>query len=147
VPDTTDLVLTAEIQVNYITVAIKLEWPNYDYYFLYPVGRPTFNVSCDLQTQCSLSGARAPDYEIWPVWFVFCLQRAHCLLTRNRFRQICSLGFCKRQFLRRLCLFTCCRNPHTLRNRSPAAIVGSNPTGAWMFVCCVCCQVAVSATS
>jgi hypothetical protein len=22
---------------------------------------------------------------------------------------------------------------------SPAAIVGSNPTGAWTFVCCVCC--------
>jgi len=23
--------------------------------------------------------------------------------------------------------------------RSPAKIVGSNPTGAWMFVCCECC--------
>jgi hypothetical protein len=23
--------------------------------------------------------------------------------------------------------------------RSPAAIVGSNPTGVWMFFCCVCC--------
>ena len=23
--------------------------------------------------------------------------------------------------------------------RSPAEIVGSNPTGAWMFVCCECC--------
>jgi hypothetical protein len=31
--------------------------------------------------------------------------------------------------------------------RSPTAIVGSNSTGAWMFVCCVCCQVEVSATS
>ena len=24
-------------------------------------------------------------------------------------------------------------------SRSPAEIVGSNPTGAWMFVCCACC--------
>ena len=24
-------------------------------------------------------------------------------------------------------------------SRSPAEIVGSNPTGAWMFVCCECC--------
>jgi hypothetical protein len=46
-------------------------------------------------------------------------------------------------------------------DRSPAEIVGSNPTGAWIFVCCecrvlsgrssvvgvVCCQVKVSATS
>ena len=34
--------------------------------------------------------------------------------------------------------------------RSPADIVGSNPKGAWMFVCCECCvcfQVEVSATS
>jgi len=54
--------------------------------------------------------------------------------------------------------------------RSPAEIVGSNPTGVWMFVCCecrvlsgrglcdklitclsvvsvMCCQVEVSATS
>ena len=23
--------------------------------------------------------------------------------------------------------------------RSPDEIVGSNPTGAWMFFCCVCC--------
>ena len=23
--------------------------------------------------------------------------------------------------------------------RPPAEIVGSNPTGAWMFVCCECC--------
>ena len=23
--------------------------------------------------------------------------------------------------------------------RSPAAIVGSNPTRAWLFVCCECC--------
>ena len=23
--------------------------------------------------------------------------------------------------------------------RSPAAIVGSNPTGEWIFVCCECC--------
>ena len=23
--------------------------------------------------------------------------------------------------------------------RSPAEIVGSNPTGAWMSVCCECC--------
>ena len=23
--------------------------------------------------------------------------------------------------------------------RSPAEIVGSNPTGAWIFVCCECC--------
>jgi hypothetical protein len=23
--------------------------------------------------------------------------------------------------------------------RSPAEIVGSNPSGAWMFVCCKCC--------
>ena len=25
--------------------------------------------------------------------------------------------------------------------RSPAEIVGSNPTGAWMFVCCECCML------
>jgi hypothetical protein len=32
--------------------------------------------------------------------------------------------------------------------RSPAEIVGSNPTGgARMFICCECCQVEVSATS
>jgi hypothetical protein len=29
---------------------------------------------------------------------------------------------------------------------SPAEIVSSNPTGAWVFVCCECCQVRVSAT-
>jgi len=34
--------------------------------------------------------------------------------------------------------------------RSPAEIVGSNSTGAWMFFCCecyVCCQAEVSASS
>jgi hypothetical protein len=30
------------------------------------------------------------------------------------------------------------RSKAQVYGRSPAAIVGSNPTGAWMFVCCVC---------
>jgi ribosome-binding protein aMBF1 (putative translation factor) len=29
---------------------------------------------------------------------------------------------------------------------SLAGTVGSNPTGAWMYVCCDCCQLEVSAT-
>jgi hypothetical protein len=37
---------------------------------------------------------------------------------------------------------------HYVCDRSHAEIVGSNPTGAWMFVSIVvCCQVEVSATS
>jgi len=30
--------------------------------------------------------------------------------------------------------------------RSLAGIVGSNPAGAWLSLCVVCCQVEVSAT-
>ena len=39
--------------------------------------------------------------------------------------------------------------PKISAGRSPAEILGSNPTGAWIFVCCECrcCQVEVSATS
>jgi len=37
------------------------------------------------------------------------------------------------------------RSKAEVYGRSPAAIVGSNPTGAWMFVVSVvCCQVEVS---
>jgi hypothetical protein len=38
------------------------------------------------------------------------------------------------------------RSGRAVYGRSPAEIVGSNPTGAWLFVCCECCQVEVSAT-
>ena len=34
-----------------------------------------------------------------------------------------------------------------LSGRSPAEIVGSFPPGAWLFFCCECCEVDVSATS
>jgi hypothetical protein len=62
VPNTTDLVLTVETHVNEISVEIYLRWPNHDYYYFYLVGRPTLNVPVTI-----LSGASAPDYEIWPV--------------------------------------------------------------------------------
>jgi len=60
VPNKTDLVLTVETDVNEINVVITLRWPNRDYFF-YLVGRPTLNVPVT-----TLSGASAPDYEIWP---------------------------------------------------------------------------------
>jgi hypothetical protein len=37
--------------------------------------------------------------------------------------------------------------PVPVASRSPAEIVGSNPTGGMEYECCVCCQVQVSATS
>jgi hypothetical protein len=51
------------------------------------------------------------------------------------------------------CTHFCCRSqwPRFLRRRSKAVrLLRSwvrNPTGAWVFVCCVYCQVEVSATS
>jgi hypothetical protein len=37
------------------------------------------------------------------------------------------------------CLIYYTTKIHLLCGRSPAEIVGSNPSGAWMFVCCECC--------
>ena len=48
-----------------ITVVINLKWPNLDYP-CYLVGR-THKISCDHQTQYSLSGILVHDYENWPV--------------------------------------------------------------------------------
>jgi hypothetical protein len=61
-------------------------------------------------------------------------------------------ALCKARNLNVLYIWTCGSQwPHSLRRRSTAARLLRSwvwiPPGAWMFVCCVCCQVDVSATS
>ena len=82
---------------------------------------------------------RAPVTMINTYYFMVYVFQYWLLLT------VVTTGYCRVAFYFMFTVTTQLLVPVAARSKaqvygcSPAEIVGSNPTGAWMFVCCECC--------